>query len=367
MEPIRLGLVGLGGMGKSHLAKENRLPEVRFVGVADVVRSAVDAASEQYGLPGFHGYQDLIDRGGCEAILIATPHPFHAPIALYAIERGLHVLTEKPIAVTVGEADAMVEAAARRGVKLGVMFQTRTESTMRRARELLAEGAVGRVYRSVVVASHWFRTQAYYDSGAWRGTWQGEGGGILMNQLPHTLDAFIWLGGKPSGVTARATTRGHRIEVEDTIEALLDFDGDHSGCFYATTAEWPGEDRYEFTGDRGKLVILDRQLRLYRLARTLSEEIATGGTWGKPEGAWETIEVAPETAGHGAVVAQFARAVRLGEPLVATGEDGLHALELANALMLSGFERRPVGLPLDRADYDRFLVAKRSEVARPAH
>src|SRR5205823_232103 len=108
-------------------------------------------------------------------------------------------------------------------------------------------------------------------SGAWRGTWKGEGGGILMNQLPHTLDAFIWLGGKPGRVQARAQNRGHKIEVEDTIEALLDFQNGHTGYLYATTAEWPGEDRYEFTGDRGQLVVRDRELRLYRMARTLRE------------------------------------------------------------------------------------------------
>jgi predicted dehydrogenase len=348
-------------MGKGHLAKETSLAEVTFVGVADVVPAAVDAASAQYGIPGFYGYQQLIDSGKCEAVLIATPHPFHAPIALYAIERGLHVLSEKPIAVTVREADRMIDAAAKAGVKLGVMFQTRLEPAMRQAHQLLQEGAIGRVYRSVLVANHWYRTQAYYDSGSWRGTWKGEGGGILMNQSPHSMDIFIWLGGKPTRVLARAETRAHRIEVEDTVEALLDYEPGHTGYFYTTTAEWPGEDRYEFTGDRGKLVILNRELRLYRMNRPIQEEITTGATWGKIEGGWETVELPePGPTGHAAVVAQFARAIRLGEPLVATGEDGRNSLELANALLLSGFEHHPVDLPLERAAYDRFLEGKRA-------
>ncbi len=360
MEPVKLGLIGLGGMGQGHLAREIGLAEVKFVGVADVVPSVVAATSARYDVPGYDGYQSLLDSGTCEAVLIATPHPFHAPIALEAIRRGLHVLSEKPIAVTVREADAMIEAAARAGVLLGVMFQSRLEPHYRRARDLLAAGAIGRVYRSVLVASHWFRTQAYYDSGSWRGTWEGEGGGVLMNQAPHSLDMFLWLGGKPRRVHARASTRFHQIEVEDTVEALLTYDADHTGYLYTTTAEWPGEDRLEFTGDRGKLVLQDGTVRLYQLTSTIQEAIATGAMWGKPEGSWQTVEVEAGATGHAAVVARFARAIRLGEPLVATGEDGRDALELANALLLSGQRGQPVDLPVDRAAYDRFLEQRKA-------
>lgn len=359
-EPLRLGLIGLGGMGRSHLEKENGLEEVRIVAVADVVTSAVDEASARYGVRGFYSHQELIDSGLCEAVLIATPHPFHAPIALAAIERGLHVLSEKPIAVTVGEADRMIAAAARAKVQLGVMFQTRTEPQVRRAYQLLQDGAIGRVYRSVMIANHWYRTQAYYDSGSWRGTWKGEGGGVLMNQSPHSLDLFIWLGGKPSRVRSRVATRLHRISVEDTVEAMVDYEEGHTGWLYTTTAEWPGEQRYEFTGDRGKLVLQDRTLRLYRMKTSIQETTATGAMWGKPEGAWETIEVEPEMAGHARVVQQFARAIRAGEPLIATGEDGRNSLELANALLLSGYREKAVSLPLDRAEYEQFLAEKRA-------
>lgn len=360
MEPLKLGLVGLGGMGRSHLEKEISLEEVRFVGVADAVPAAVDEVSARYGIPGYYSYQDLIDRGHCEAVLIATPHPFHAPIALYAIERGLHVLSEKPIAVTVGEADRMIAAAARAGVTLGVMFQTRTEAVMRRAHQIMTEGTIGPIYRSVMIASHWYRSQAYYDSGTWRGTWKGEGGGVLMNQAPHSLDLFIWLGGRPTRVQARVETRLHRITVEDTVEAMIDYGNGHTGWLYTTTAEWPGENRLEFTGEKGKLVIQDRTLLLYRMKRSIREETASLSMWGKPEGEWETIAVEPQPAGHPVVVRQFARAIRLGEPLVATGEDGRNALELANALLLSGYRGKAVNLPVDRAEYDAFLAEKRA-------
>ena len=361
IEPLKLGLIGLGGMGRGHLEKEISLSEVQFTGVADVVKESVDEISTRYGIPGFYEFERLVDSGTCEAVLIATPHPFHAPIARYAIEHGLHVLSEKPIAVTVSEADQMIAAADRAGVKLGVMFQTRTEPHVRRAYDLLAEGAIGRVYRSVMIASHWYRTQNYYNSGAWRGTWKGEGGGVLMNQSPHSLDVFIWLGGKPRRVQSRVHTRAHQIRVEDTVEAMIDYEEGHTGWLYTTTAEWPGENRFEFTGDRGKLVIQDHVLRLYRMEKTLREETDTGEKWGKPTGDWETVEIEPAEAGHARVVQQFARSIRLGEPLIATGGDGRNALELANALLLSGYRQKPISLPLDRDEYDRFLAEKRSE------
>jgi predicted dehydrogenase len=359
MKPLRIGLVGVGTMGRGHLSKDTLLPEVRIAGVADVDPAAVLSASQTYGIPGYPNHQSLLDSGTCDAVIIATPHPFHAPIAQYAAQRGLHVLSEKPIAVTVREADEMLDATRRAGVLLGVMFQTRLEPQFEIAHRLLGEGVLGSIYRSVLVASQWFRTQAYYDSGSWRGTWNGEGGGVLMNQSPHSLDMFIWLGGMPRRVQATTTTRFHRIEVEDTAEALLEYDADRTGHLYTTTAEWPGEERYEFSGERGKLVIAGRSVRLFRSTEKVQDSIDHLAVWGKPEGTWEDIPVEGEAPGHAAVVARFARAVRLGEPLVATGEEGRNSLELANAIMLSGDLHQAVDLPLDRDAYDRFLKRKR--------
>jgi predicted dehydrogenase len=361
MDPLRIGLVGLGTMGRSHLEKEQALHEARIVAVADVVPAAVEEMKSRYGVRGYYSYQEMIDSGEVEAVLIATPHPFHCPIAVRAAERGLHVLSEKPIAVTVGEADRMLAATRQAGVKLGVMFQTRTEATYARAKEVVDSGALGQVYRTTMVATAWYRTQAYYDSGAWRGTWKDEGGGVVMNQAPHSLDAFIWIGGRPSRVEARAWTRGHRIEVEDTVSATLDYPNGATGYLYTTTAEWPGENRLEVVGDRGKLVLLDGKLQLYRLDRPLQEEIDTGAHWGKPTGSWEDVPVEAQASGHAQVVRRFARWVRLDEPPIATGQDGLEQLELANALLLSGYRRQPVDLPLDRPAYDAFLAEKRAE------
>ena len=360
MEPLRLGLVGLGVMGTGHLEKEQGLEEARFVGVAEVKPDILSRVSAQYNLPGFPTAKALVDSGLCEAVLVAAPHPFHCPVAEYAASRGLHVLSEKPIAVTVGEADRMIEACRRAGVVLGVMFQSRTMAIYRKAKDLIESGVIGRIYRTSLVANAWYRTQAYYDSGDWRGTWNGEGGGVIMNQSPHSLDLFVWLGGVPTEITADVETRWHRIEVEDTISALLRYGQGKSGSFYTTTSEWPGQNRFELAGEKGKLVIDDDRIRLYRLEKSLPEEIFSGPMWGKCQGAWEDVSYKPAPWGHAEVVKQFARAVRLGERPVATGEDGRDALELANAMLLSGYRRKPVPVPVDRAEYDAFLTEKRA-------
>lgn len=364
MEPLRIGLVGLGTMGRGHLEKEQALEEAKIVAAADVVPAAVQAASEKYGVRGFESAEAMIDSGEVEAVLIATPHPFHAPIAIRAAGRGLHVLSEKPIAVTVAEADRMIAAAKEADVRLGVMFQTRTDPVYQAAHRILAAGEIGEVYRTTMVATAWYRTQAYYDSGAWRGTWTGEGGGVVMNQAPHSLDLFLWLGGQASRVQARAWTRGHRIEVEDTVAATLEYANGATGYLYTTTAEWPGENRFELVGDRGKLQVLDGRLRVYRMAKPLREEIDTGEQWGKPTGGWEDVGVESRKPDHAEVVRRFARAVRLGEPLIATGEDGVRQLELANALLLSGYTGEAVSLPLDRGKYDAWLHGMRTVGAR---
>jgi len=182
-----------------------------------------------------------------------------------------------------------------------------------------------------------------------------------MNQAPHSLDLFVWLGGLPKEVSARVSTRWHRIEVEDTVEALLDYGGGHTGYFYSSTSEWPGQNRFEFVGERGKLVVDDGTIRVYRMARSIEEEISTGPVWGKCEGTWEEVAYEPSLPSHAAVVRQFARAVRLGEPPVATGEDGRRALELANAMLLSGAQGTPVTVPVGRGEYDAFLAHKRGE------
>jgi predicted dehydrogenase len=350
-------------MGAEHLQNAGEMaPFGRYTALCDINAEAVTERARDLGLPAFVDYRELVDSGLCDALLIATPHPFHAPVALYALTHGLHVLSEKPIAVAVSEADAMIEAARSRGLVLGVMFQERNRPIFRTTHQLLSSGLAGPLYRSVIIASHWFRTRPYYESGSWRGTWVGEGGGIIMNQAPHSLDTFIWLGGMPRQVTAQAFTRAQPIEAEDTVSALLDYGGGHTGYLYTTTAQWPGELRMEFSGELGQIVIDESGIRFFRLEMPLSDSLRDLPKFKRPAGEWEDVPLDGEDdGGHVEVVRRFVLAIRReGEP-VADGHDGLRSLELANALLLSGYTGRPVDLPLDRTDYDRFLAEKRGQ------
>ncbi|RYG55291.1 Gfo/Idh/MocA family oxidoreductase, partial [bacterium] len=209
MQPVRFGVIGVGGMGGHHARSFKDLAEGTLVAVADVNAETAQKVAAETGAKAFVDANDLIDNGDVEAIIIATPHFFHPPVAEYAASKGVHVLTEKPIAVTVSAADRMIEAAEKGGVLLGVMFQQRTEKVRIKMKAMIDGGELGAVHRVSMMAP-WYRPQAYYGSGAWRGTWKGEGGGILMNQAPHSLDQFVWLaGGSPQSVQAIAGTRLH--------------------------------------------------------------------------------------------------------------------------------------------------------------
>jgi len=349
-------------MGRSHLKGLLGADFVKVVGVVDVNRTAVDQVSQETGVPGFYSHQDLLDGAKPEAVLIAVPHPFHAPIAIDAAKAGVHILSEKPISVTLSEADAMIDAAREAGVLLGVMFNQRTHPVHIKLKELVDGGAIGDIWEFEMISTGWYRLQSYYDSGSWRGTWKGEGGGILANQAPHNLDLWQWLMGLPRRVQAVLKTRIHRIEVENTVHAIMEYDGAKVGYFRSTTADPLGKNRIEIQGDRGRLVLEGRQLKICRYAKPISEDILTTADRKESpfESNWEDVEVEEGRGGHLEVTRQFARAVKLGEPLIATGEDGRNALELANAMHLSGLRERAVDLPCDRAEVDQLFAELRS-------
>ena len=297
----------------------------------------------------------LICKGGVEAVLIATPHPLHVPVAASAARRGVHVLTEKPLAVTVTDAERLVATCRAHGVLLGVMFQQRTDPAWRTIKCLVDEGALGQVYRiSLVTAS--YRPHAYYASAAWRGTWEGEGGGVLMNQAPHALDLFLWIGGMPRAVQGLAATRLQPIAVEDVALAICDYGGGKVGWMYATTAEVAGADRLEMVGERGVLLCEGGQIRQLSLEEPLPIHHRTStDLFGQPGSAWREVAVAPVDHAHMEVVKAFARAVQAQDEslLVASGGDGRRAVEFANAILLASYSRRQVALPLSRPRYTR--------------
>jgi predicted dehydrogenase len=356
MKKVRFGVVGVGGMGGGHARSIPGLEECELAAVTDVNEETAQRVAGETGARAFTDYKQMLRKAELDAVLIATPHYFHPPVAEFAAKQGVHVLSEKPIAVSVAAADKMVNACRENNVLLGVMFQQRTEAFRLAMKRIIDAGELGEIHR-ISMSAPWYRPQAYYDSGAWRGTWKGEGGGILMNQAPHSLDQFLWLGGQPKKIQAIASTRLHQIEVENTSVAIADYGDGKIGWFHASTSEVPGGERIEVAGDKGVLVF-DGKLRFYELDEPLSQHLTTSTEkFGSPSGKWRDVEYDKADASHSEVTKAFARAVSSGDAsqMIADGEDGLRALELANAILLAGYTRREVELPLSRSRYERML------------
>ena len=355
MNQVRVGIIGTGGMGQGHAAYMNELEECQLTAICDIEPDVCKQVSEQYGVPGFERHTDLLDSGLVDLVLIATPHYDHPPIAIDAFQRGIHVLSEKPIAVTVSAADAMIKAARKSRCTFGVMYQMRTEARSIAAKRLIDSGALGEVYRTSMIMG-WYRTQAYYDSGTWRATWTGEGGGVLINQAPHYLDIFAWLGGLPSLIRGGVRTRLHDIEVEDEAWAELAYPNGAHGYLYASVIEAPGTGLMEFCGNEGKLVLQGKEVQFWRLKRPIKQfTVESEAMWASPEAERVEVELPEVKSGHNEVTRNVARAILYGEPLIAPGAEGLMAMELINGIIYSGRRGRPTKVPVSRRRYDRLI------------
>jgi predicted dehydrogenase len=358
VEKVRIGVIGTGGIGQIHLGYLREIERAELTCVCDNRQAVVNAVAKQHGVKAFTDPKELIGSGLCDALLIATPHFLHPPIAMAAMNAGLHVLTEKPMAVRASDADGMIAAAQEHKVKLAVMFQQRTDPLWKRAKAVIDSGALGHVHRTCMMESY-FRTQAYYDSGDWRGTWAGEGGGVLLNQAPHGIDCFIWLGGMPGTVLGRTATKAHVIEVEDLAMALLSYPNGAVGTLYVSTYEFPQVSLFQFVGDRAVLEMRNGVLRLGNSAPPSGEMLRTSkDPWDIPMDVWTEIEVPSEPHGHRCITRNFVGAILDGEPLIAPGEEALRSLELANAITVSGTLEKEVKLPLERKLFDELLDAK---------
>ena len=360
MDKVRFGIIGVGGMGNGHARNMPFIPEVELTAVCDIAQGALNKAMEAYSVPGFDKHEDLLNSGLVDAVIVATPHYFHPPIAVAAMNKGIHVISEKPIAVTVAGAEWMINTAEKTGVVFAVMFQQRSFPVYQAAKKLVNEGRLGSLYRTLIVDTH-FRSQAYYNSAGWRATWKGEGGGVLLNQAPHGMDIFTWLAGMPSKVVAQVNTRQHDIEVEDEASALLEYSNGAVGYIIESVNEIPNGTRIELCGEYGKLLVDNQQLKFWGVVpgvRTYSD--ASTEMWGRPESESEEVMLEERWQGHSAIVHNVALAIMKGEPLISPGSDAIYSLELANAMLLSGHSGNPVTLPVDRELYNRFIEEKQA-------
>ena len=357
MKTIRIGIIGLGGMGQAHARQilEGKIPGLELTAVAD---SFPDKLTGFAQLHCFARPEELLHSGKVDAVLIATPHFSHAALGIAALEAGLHVLVEKPVSVHKADALRLSAAADRRpGQIFAVMFNQRTDPFYQKIRSLLQGGEWGEVRRINWIITNWYRTAAYYASGSWRATWAGEGGGVLLNQCPHNLDLFQWIFGMPRRVQAHcAFGRYHDIEVEDDVSAYCEYANGAHATFITSTGEAPGTNRLEVTAEGGRMVYENDALTLTRNQIPMSEFSRTSPKgFAQPDATTEVITGLGHGGQHNEILANFAAAILGQAPLLAPGAEGIHSVELANAMLLSTWLRKTVELPLSAPAFSRQL------------
>ena len=357
METVRLGIIGLGNIGQHHFGylTAGKVSRAEVVAVSD----AVPAKLEKYKpLKTFTDGEELMRSGLVDAVIIATPHYQHTTLGIAALKQGLHVMVEKPISAHKADAERLI-AAHQQHPKLvfAGMFQLRAEPRYLKIRKLIQSGDLGDIVRMSWIMTDWFRTEAYYASGGWRATWKGEGGGVLLNQCLHNLDAMQWLLGMPARVRGFCQLgRFHHIEVEDNVSAYLEYPNGATGTFVSSTGEAPGTNRFEIAGTRGKVLLEADKLSFTRNESDMLEFSRTARLgFAKPE-VWN-ISIPFENAAnsHATLMQNFVNAILDGEPLIAPGEEGIHSVELANVMLYSSLIGQTVELPMDSAAYEKKL------------
>lgn len=355
-QPLRHVVIGVGASVYGMHAPALHLETSQVVGACDIDPARGQPRAEELGVPFYTNYAPMLADLQPDVAVIMTPHYCHAQIAIDCLKAGCHVLVEKPMALEVAEADAMVNAARGAGKLLAVNFQHRQRPEVRAAKRLLTEGALGTAQRLESVMP-WPRTAAYYRQGTWRATWWGEGGGVLMNQAPHDLDLVCHLLGSPARVSAWTRTRVHAIEVEDTAGALLEWDSGAIGFLYASTGEGGPKGEVRVVGTGGALCIGSGTLDFEQFEPDAAQYLReTSEIWGSPKMQAVPVELEDRRGDHPAVYRDFHAAILHGAPIAADGTEGRKSLELANAIIYSSKTGRPVDLPLDRGQYAALLA-----------
>lgn len=335
--------------------------DAQLVGVSDVNETLGQARASELDCPYFADYREMLSETRPDIAVILTPHPFHAEIAIACLQAGAHVLVEKPIAIEVREADAMLAAAEASGRRLAVSFQHRFRPEVRAAKALLEAGTLGRL-QHVDMTVNWFRSAAYFGSSPWRATWRGEGGGVLMNQAPHNLDLLCHLIGSPQRVIGWTRNQLHAIEVEDTVQAMLEWSGGCLGSLHISTAEAGRAERLEIVGSAGVMQLHSGGLQIALFEAPLERFAKESQSfWDAPKLIPQPISLPDGPTGHCAVYAHFHSAIRHGTPLIISGAEGRKSLELANALTYSSACDAAVTLPLDAEKYHALLEARRRQ------
>lgn len=350
---IKLGIIGYGNIGQAHARniEKGKCPHVELVAIADLKPERLELAKTEVAetVTMFDDAYKMLDSGIIDSVLVAVPHYDHPVFAHECFNRGLHVIIEKPAGVYTKQVREMNEAAKKSGVTFAVMFNERTNCIYRKMRELVKDGGFGEIKRTNWIITNWYRPQMYYDSGSWRATWKGEGGGVLLNQCPHNLDLWQWICGMPKKVTATMKFgKWHNIEVEDDVTAVVEYENGATGVFITSTGDAPGTNRFEITMDKAKIVAENKKLTVWELD-VAESEFSKNNT--EPFGQPKVTVYEPETDGenpqHSGVLNAFADNILEGKPLIAAGEEGINGLTISNAMHLSAWLGKTIELPFD--------------------
>ena len=358
MEKVKFGIIGVGNMGTNHLRffQQGKIRNGTVTAVADINRDRLIKAKNTFGEQ-FELYDSgaqLIEKADVDAIVVAVPHYGHAEISIQAFNKGLHVLCEKPAGVYTKQVKEINAVAEKSDKMYTVMFNQRTNPVYIKMRELVQSGTVGTIKRVHWQITDWYRSQSYYDSGSWRATWAGEGGGVLFNQCPHQLDLLQWVTGMMPKTIRSFCHFGkwHKIEVEDDVTAYLEYENGATGVFITCTADTPGTNRFEILGTKGKLVCENNILKVWRLEQDEREFNATyKGGFGEPKYTYEEIKPEGINPQHIGILNNFANAVLGLEPLFVDGREGLQSVMLMDAMLLSTWKDKAVTLPFDDDEY----------------
>ena len=374
MEQLRFGIVGMGVQGSLYAALLTGAPLPYFGAVPKPENCRLTAVSSRspetaqkaraLGVQWFSDWHEMVESGVCDAVIITVPHYLHHEVACFAFRHGLHVLCEKPAGVRASDAEQML--AARQGQALGMILNQRTNPLFRQILDIIRSGELGTLRRSNWIINSWWRPDSYYASNPWRGTWKGEGGGVVVNQLPHQLDLWLELAGMPEEVYCIAKEGAWRnVAVETDVTVAAKYPGGATGVLVSCTHDPAGTDRLELDFDKGKIVV-ENSARgtVYRFKQPEQVWNATvshmemAGLSRTPGALWDEQVLTgaqPFGTAYTEIFRNFADHVMNGAPLIATGEDGLRQVRLANAIQLSDWKNAPVKVPCDPAEYNAEL------------
>jgi len=365
---VRIGVIGYGNMGSVHSAylARNEIANAEITALCDNNPDKLSKAKEKLGesITYFDDYKKMLNSGLVDLIIIAVPHYFHPVIGMEALKMGIHVLSEKPIGVYTKNVEEMNELARKSNLTYGIMFQQRTLPNHQKIKELLDSGVLGNLKRIIWIVTNWYRSQSYYDSGTWRATWAGEGGGVLINQCPHNLDLWQWFFGLPERIRGFCEFGKYRnIEVEDDVTAYMQYKNGATGMLITTTGEAPGTNRLEISGDNGKLIYEDGKITFYKNEMPESEfnKISTSG-FGQPKYEKKRIIVRKKGGDDHRIITQnTVNNILFKEPLIAEAYEGIKSLTLSNSMYLSTWLDTWVDLPIDK---DLYLEELKKRIAK---